>query len=263
MSIEELVNQNYKYFSESDRSVWAYLSGHRSECADMAIKKMAQKCCVSHSAVMRFAQKLGFHGFAELKLYLKMDEQKVPSHSELTHICTLYQNVMNSMCEKSCDSLFDAFDRARQRCIFGEGMVQASIKKEFKRIFMAAGHMLYDVPSGQEMYNLVPMIGSDDFCILISVSGENRKIVEIARKLQIRGVTLMSITKNRENTLSHLCDFCLYIDESSYFETPTHWQYESCTSYFILIDILFFKYLEYRQRKENSHEPGRPDSGKL
>lgn len=212
MSIEELVNQNYKYFSESDRAVWAYLSGHRSECADMAIKKMAQKCCVSHSAVMRFAQKLGFHGYAELKLYLKMDEQKAPSHSELTHICTLYQNVMNSMCEKNCDSLFDALDRAGQIYIFGEGMVQASIKKEFKRIFMAAGHMLYDVPSGQEMYNLVPMIRNDDFCILISVSGENRKIVEIARKLQIRGVTLMSITKNRENTFSHLCDFCLYID---------------------------------------------------
>lgn len=256
MNIEELVNQNYKHFSESDRAVWAYLSEHRSECADMAIKKMAQKCCVSHSAVMRFAQRLGFHGFAELKLYLKMDGQKVAAHSELTHICTLYQNVMNSMCEKNCDPLFDAFDGARQCYIFGEGMVQASIKKEFKRIFMAAGHILYDVPSGEEMYNLVPMTGGEDFCILISVSGENKKIVEIARRLRVRGVTLMSVTKNRENTLSHLCDFCLYIDESSHFETPTHWQYESCTSYFILIDILFFKYLEYRQRKEADHASG-------
>lgn len=253
MSIEELVNQHYKHFSESDKAVWAYLSEHRSECADMPIKKMAQKCCVSHSAVMRFAQRLGLHGFAELKLYLKMDERKVSAHNELAQVCALYQNVMNSMCEKNCDSLFDAFDRASQHYIFGEGMVQASIKKEFKRIFMSAAHMLYDVPSGQEMYNLVPLIQSDDFCILISVSGENRKIVEIARKLQIRGVTLMSITKNRENTLSHLCDFCLYIEEGSYFETPMHWQYESITSYFILIDILFFKYLDYLRRKESAH----------
>ena len=185
-----------------------------------------------------------------------MDEQKVTAQNELTHICDLYQNVMNSMCEKDCDSLFDAFDRAKQCYIFGEGMVQASIKKEFKRIFMSAGQILYDVPSGEEMYNLVPMTGSEDFCILISVSGENKKIVEIARKLRIRGGTLMSITKNRENTLSHLCDFCLYIDESNYFETPIHWQYESTTSYFILIDILFFKYLDYRQRKETEHELG-------
>ncbi len=63
-------------------------------------------------------------------------------------------------------------------------MVQASIKKEFKRIFMTAGYMFYDVPSGQEMYNLLPLIGKDDFCILVSVSGTNKKIVEAARTLQ-------------------------------------------------------------------------------
>lgn len=256
MSLEALVNQNYQHFSESDRVVWAYLSNHREECKDIAIKRMAERCCVSHSAVMRFAQRLGFKGFAELKLYLKMDGQKVPVKNDLTHICELYQNVMNTMCEKNCDPMFKAFDTAKERYIFGEGMVQASIKKEFKRIFMSGGYMLYDAPSGQEMYNLLPLIESDDFCILISVSGENKKMVEIARRLHLAGVTLMSITKNRENTLAHLCNFNLYVDESNHFETPIHWQYESTTGYFILIDILFFKYLDYHQRKETSHEIG-------
>ncbi len=256
MSLEALVNENYKSFSESDLAVWKYLSGHRAECENIAIKKLAQKCCVSHSAVMRFAQKLGFKGFAELKLYLKMDGQKMPLHSELKHICSLYQRVMDSMCEKNCDPIFEALGRARQVYIFGEGMVQASIKKEFKRIFMSAGRMFYDVPSGLEMYNLIPLIGNGDFCILVSVSGQNKKMVETAEKLRIIGVPLMSITKNRENTLAHLCDFNLYVDESNLFETPMHWQYESTTAYFILIDILFFKYLEYHQRKEADHESG-------
>ena len=249
MSIEALVNQKYNSFSESDKAVWEYLSQHRMECVNMAIEKVAGKCCVSRSAVMRFAQKLGFEGFAEMKLYLKIDAQKVPAHHALKDICTLYQNVMNTMCEKNCDSLFDAFDAAARHYIFGEGMVQTSIKKEFKRIFMSAGRMFYDAPSGQEMYNLVPLLGSQDFCILVSVSGKNKKIVEIAKMLRVRGVTLMSITKNRENTLAHLSDFCLYVDESNYFETPIQWQYESTTSYFILIDILFIKYLDYHRRK--------------
>lgn len=263
MSIEALVNGTYKRFSESDRAVWEYLSQHQAECANLSIEKVAQRCCVSRSAVMRFAQKLGFEGFAELKLYIKMDGQKMPAHSELEHICSLYQNVMSGMCEKNCDALFEAFDLAKQHFIFGEGMVQASIKKEFKRIFMSAGHMFYDAPSGQEMYNLVPLLGSDDFCILVSVSGKNKKIVEIAQKLHVRGVTLMSITKNRENTLAHICDFRLYVDESGHFETPIHWQYESTTSYFILIDILFLKYLDYHQRKGAADEVRGSGSGKL
>lgn len=256
MGIEALVNGNYKRFSESDRAVWGYLSQHQAECANLSIEKMAGKCCVSRSAVMRFAQKLGFDGYAELKLYLKMDGEKVTAHNELQHICAIYHRVMTSMCEKNCDDLFAAFDAARQHYIFGEGMVQTSVKKEFKRIFMSAGQMFYDAPSGQEMYNLVPLIGSEDFCILISVSGSNKKMIEIAQKLQVRGVTLMSITKNRESTLAHLCDFCLYVDESDYFETPIHWQYESTTSYFILIDILFLKYLDYHQRKESDNAVG-------
>lgn len=254
MSLEELVNQNYKYFSESDRAVWKYLSEHQPECENIAIKKMTQKCCVSHSAVMRFAQRLGFKGFAELKLYMKMNGPKATARDGLKHICELYQNAMDSICEINCDPIFEAFDAAKQHYIFGEGMVQASIKKEFKRIFMAAGYVFYDVPSGQEIYNLLPLIGRDDFCILISVSGANKKMVEAAKMLRLRGVTLMSITKKRDNTLSHLCDFCLYISESNYFETPIHWQYESTTSYFILIEILFFKYLEYCQRKEPANE---------
>lgn len=253
MSIDELVNQNYNRFSESDRAVWEYLSANRCACENIAIEKMAKKCCVSRSAVMRFAQKLGFTGFAEFKLYLKMEQQKVAAHSELKHICALYQNVMNSTCEKDCDDLFQALDESKQIYIFGEGMVQSSIKKEFKRIFMSAGHMIYDAPSGQELHNLIPLTGRQDFCILISVSGENEKMVEAARKLRVRGVTLASITKNQENTLARLCDFRLYVDESNLFETPMHWQYESTTSYFILIDILFLKYLEYRQRKESDH----------
>ena len=44
MSLEALVNQNYQHFSESDRVVWAYLSNHREECKDIAIKRMAE-CC--------------------------------------------------------------------------------------------------------------------------------------------------------------------------------------------------------------------------
>ena len=41
MSLEALVNEKYKAFSESDRAVWKYLSEHRAECENIAIKKLA------------------------------------------------------------------------------------------------------------------------------------------------------------------------------------------------------------------------------
>lgn len=111
------------------------------------------------------------------------------------------------------------------------------------------------LPSGLAMIANIKTLDMGMFgTLLVSVSGQNKKMVEAAKKLRIAGVNLMSITKNRENTLAHLCDFNLYVDESNHFETPMHWQYESTTAYFILIDILFLKYLEYHQRKEADHE---------
>lgn len=250
MKIEGLVNQNYERFSESDRAVWKYIAAHRTECEQLAIGAMAQKCCVSRTAVMRFAQKLGFHGFGELKVYLKLDNQKAEVSSQIDQVCQTYYHVVDSLREKDCDELFAAMDTAQRLYICGEGMVQTSIKKEFKRIFMSAGYMIYDVPSGEEINNLTPIMTDRDLCIIVSVSGENERMVQIAQQLRIRGVSLMSITKNKENTLAHLCTHHLYIESSEFVETPIHLTYESTTSYFILIDILFLKYLEYNKRKE-------------
>ncbi len=260
MNIEELVNQNYERFSESDRAVWQYITAHRIECEDLAIGAMAKKCCVSRTAVMRFAQKLGFHGFAELKVYLKMDNQKTEVPNQIDQVCNTYYHVADSMRHKNCDKIFETMDRAQRLFICGEGMVQTSIKREFKRIFMSAGRIIFDVPSGQELINLLPIMTNNDLCILISVSGENEKMLQMARQLRVRGTPLLSITKNRENTLAHLCDYQLYVEAGNLVETPIHWQYESTTSYFILIDILFLKYIEFQDRKERLDAVGDIDS---
>lgn len=263
MSIDELINQKYSSFSESDKAVWKYIATHRIESEKMSINDMAQKCFVSRTAVMRFSQKLGFHGFAEFKFYLKMENQTSEISDQIDQACNTYQNVADSIRKKDCDKMFEVMDSARHIYICGEGMVQTSIQKEFKRIFSCAGCILYDVPNGEELFNLLPQITENDFCILISVTGENEKILQVARQLLIRGTPVLSITKKRENTLAHLCDYRLYIESSNVVETPIHWIYESTTSYFILIDILFLKYIEYHNRKDRKDENRAADRGTL
>lgn len=248
-NIEELVNCYCDHFSESDRAVWKYIEAHPGQCEQLSIGVMAEKCCVSRTAVMRFAQKLGLHGYGELKVVLKMGRDQTASSDPIDQVCHTYEMIVERMRKKNCDHLFQAMDYAQTIFIFGEGMVQTSVKKEFKRIFMSAGHMFFDVPSGQELFNVLPMIKKNDFCIMISVSGENKKMVAMADKLRVQGILLLSITKKKENNLAHLCDYQLYVESAGTVETPIHWQYETTTTYFILIDILFLKYLDYKQRK--------------
>ena len=75
MRIEELVNTHYDKLTENDIHIWQYIATHRKECEDLSIDELASRCYVSRTTVMRFAKRIGLHGYAELKLYLKMNRR--------------------------------------------------------------------------------------------------------------------------------------------------------------------------------------------
>lgn len=129
-------------------------------------------------------------------------------------------------------------------------MVQSSIKKELKRIFMTAGKIFYDLSGYKESDISLNIANSEDLFIIISVSGENKFLIDFASQLQVRNIPILSITKLKENTLSQMSDYNLYISSVTFLETINEMSYESVTSYFILIEILFLKYIEYENGKE-------------
>ena len=171
-----------------------------------------------------------------------------------------YRRVIGSMKEKDCTDIFRKFDQAKNIYVYGIGMIQSSIKKELKRTFMMSGRLIYDLSGYEEAERLLSIVTEDDLFIIISVSGENEFINNFTKNLKIRGVSVLSITKLRENTLAHMTDYALYVTETVFSQPFSHIEYDSLTSYFILIEILFLKYMEYKTKKEEiADEAGNPD----
>ena len=69
MKLAELVNQHYKELSSNDLYIWDYIQAHRKECQNLSIVELAQRCHVSKTTILRFAQKLSLKGYSELKVY--------------------------------------------------------------------------------------------------------------------------------------------------------------------------------------------------
>lgn len=130
-------------------------------------------------------------------------------------------------------------------------MVQSSIRKEIKRTFLSGNKVFYDVGNYTEARNVTRMVKEDDLCILISVSGENEDLLEIAKELKLKNVTILSITRLKENSLAQISDLNLYITTAIIDDFPSKTKYESVTAYFILIEILFMKYMEYKEQQKN------------
>ena len=76
MQLDELVNEHYRRLNENDLYIWNYISSHRKECEKLAIDQLAFRCNVSRTTILRFAQKISLKGYGELKVLLKMDNQK-------------------------------------------------------------------------------------------------------------------------------------------------------------------------------------------
>ena len=260
MKLDELVNKHYGQLNENDLYIWNYISSHRKECEKLAIDQLAFKCSVSRTTVLRFAQKLSLKGYGELKVFLKLDNQEAKENiGHVDMVCESYRRVIGSMKEKDCTDIFRKFDQAKNIYVYGIGMIQSSIKKELKRTFMMSGRLIYDLSGYEEAERLLSIVTEDDLFIIISVSGENEFINNFTKNLKIRGVSVLSITKLRENTLAHMTDYALYVTETVFSQPFSHIEYDSLII-FHLIEILFLKYMEYKTKKEEiADEAGNPD----
>ena len=248
MKLDELVNKYYNQLNENDLHIWNYISSHRKECEKLAIDKLAHKCNVSRTTILRFAQKISLKGYSELKIYLKLENEESKENTDnIDLVCNTYNKVIRSIKEKDCTEIFKLFNSSRNIYIYGVGMLQSSIKKELSRIFMLSGKIVYDLSGYKEVEYALNTVNSQDMFIIISVSGENEFILDFAKKLSIKNVPILSITKLEENSLSQISNYNLYISSITVPKILNEIEYESLTSYFILIEILFLKYMEYNR----------------
>lgn len=249
MKLDTLVNKYYGQLNDNDLHIWKYISSHKRECERMTIDQLAYKCSVSRTTILRFAQKLSLKGYGELKVYLKLDNEKSTENTNnLDFICNSYYEVIKNMREIDCTEIFNKIDIARRLYVYGIGMVQSSIKNEIKRTFLSGNKIFYDIGNYSEARSVTRVVSSGDLCIIISVSGENKALLEIAKELKMKDVTIISITKLKENSLARLSDFNLYINIATINDFSCNNDYESVTSYFVLIEILFVRYMEYKNQ---------------
>ena len=95
------------------------------------------------------------------------------------------------------------------------------------------------------------MMTSRDMIIMVSYSGENKQIIEFAKKLKAKSVPIIAITATQDNTLSHIANESFYVEVPNLLN-PLGPRHEGLVNYFILIDFILVKYLDYHERKMTS-----------
>lgn len=246
MNIQELMNTYYSNLNENDREICKYILNNKAYCHKLSIEEFAKECNISTTTLFRFTKKISLSGFSELKVRLRLEEERGTSETTdfLEVVTDSYHKVVDDIENRDCTNIFEKIYNAKRIIVYGSGYSQARVASEFKRIFLPTEKIIFNM-HGHDMVEAVGALANDDdFVIIMSLSGESSAVIELVENLRLKGVSTLSITRMMNNKVASLCDENLYINS---IELPKEYRlnYEISTPYFILIEILFLKYQKY------------------
>lgn len=253
MRLEALINQYYDKLNESDLLIWQYIQAHRKRCCDISIEELAEICCVSRTTISRFTQKLSFKGFREFKIHLKMEYEadQIQKDILLDEICGNYIKCIRNVKDTDMDDICERIDTSERLFVFGTGETQYAAAQMLKRMFINTKRFFVTLYGKSELMMALEDIDEKDLVMIISLSGETELAVEAARKLRTKGTYIVSITRLSDNSVSRLSDKNLYINPCTLMNKGGT-AFETCSSYFNVIELLCVKYLSYLKRKKET-----------
>lgn len=252
MKIEDLMNRYYDTFSENDKYIAQCIVNNPKDCIILSIDEFGKKYHVSKSALSRFAKKLELPGYGELRSMLRlrgMEEKNLDFSFKETALLN-YHKMIEYIRQTDYRGLFEKIYYAKRILVYASGYSQARVAKEFQRIFLPLHKQIYYM-HGHDMVEAFGNLAQDgDLVMLISLTGEAGHMVELAKRLRLKGIATVSVTRMQMNELSTVCEEKLYIYALS---LPKEYQveYEITTPYFILIELLFIRYQQYLKDEHN------------
>lgn len=259
MGFVDLVNQNYIDLNETDKGFSNYILDHLDQIPSISTNDFAKVCHSSKSAVIRYAQKLGFTGFGELRNYIKWqaDEGKYTQNFDLKkQIFNDIQNTLDYIDKADWNELYEVIYSSKHIYTISTGVTQQSQAAELERLFLLINKPVQTIPPSahtSEFRRILERLTEDDVVIVLSLSGENRHLERILDALSVRSATLLSITSLQSNVLSGRADYRLYAS-SSRSPLPQDWWLQTVSTFFILIESFAFGYVNYVRQKKVDKE---------
>ncbi|WP_245941897.1 MurR/RpiR family transcriptional regulator [Anaerococcus prevotii] len=242
-----LVRENYSKLNNNDLRIYSYIIQNKSEANELNINQMADELGLSTSSIMTFTKKLGLDGYSELKYLIKWSEEDKNSSfddNEIEYTKNDINLTMTMMSSLNLDGLFRKINEARDIFVIGNGYTQLNVAEELKRNFLNVGKILdiLDQDSDYERYK--GLIKEGDVLFVISFSGENEKLIDFIKSLK-EDVTIASITKLSNNTISYLSDYNISFVTHEVYDFNQRMTITPISQYYIVIDFIILKYLSF------------------
>ena len=203
----------YGTLTNSEQKVFTYIYNNRDLVMKMRINDLAKETFTSKTVIINLAQKLGFEGFSDLKYFLrtsKEEENKNDVASDIeVHLKESMEKTFHVTKEKVYNDVSKEIMGAKTVYVFSRGTSKAA-GYYLNHLLLTLGIKCVFVKD----YNLVTLVSdtlnSDEVVIIISLSGNTEKMLEVANRSKVNGAKTIAITAFGSNEISKICDYSLY-----------------------------------------------------
>ncbi|SFM28167.1 MurR/RpiR family transcriptional regulator [Salibacterium qingdaonense] len=246
MKIEELINTNFSSLSEGEKELGTFILNNKQEISDLSINMFARKSLSSKSSILRFAQKIGFSGYTEMKNFMKWETELFEHH--VTHkdfadslVQSVEQTVTNLM-NMDLYQVCRAMENSSNVYVTGTGQLQQNCAQELQRIFLGMGKNMQIVPLdiNTNLYQLVvERMTADDMMVVISGSGNNPALKEALHIPFLKNVKILAVTGSPANWLMNHADYGMPVHNEIH---PA--SISTSSAFHSAIDVLSYHYFE-------------------
>ncbi|HHL2559388.1 TPA: MurR/RpiR family transcriptional regulator [Yersinia enterocolitica] len=262
------IRQLYPTLAQNDRKLADFLLTNPEQARHLSSQKLAQQTGVSQSAVVKFAQKLGYKGFPALKQALSeivaAPEQAVTLHNQILSTDSLKTVGEKLLAEKAAalratldinseqrlTAALDMLRSARRIILTGLG-ASGLVAKDLAYKLLKIGVMAVSETDMHAQLAAVQALDSRDLLLAISFSGERREINLAAEEAQRCGAKVLALTSFTPNSLQQRADHCLYtISEEPAIRSAA---ISSSTAQYALTDLLFMAMIQQDLESAQDH----------
>ncbi len=257
MSIIVRINSVKDKFTSKEKDIYKFIVENTDKIMYMNTYEIAEKCNTSQASVVRFAKKLGYSGFPELKVDFSKElgrreaKEKVTftyeDFSENGEIQDVIKNVIkiNTSIIEDTYSMIDiatiqetilSMKKARKIMIVGAGY-SGVVAKDLHYKLLELGMNSICEKDYHTQLTIISTLEENDILFVISQSGRTLEMYHLVELAKQRKIKIISVTQKSDNPIKKLADIQIntVIEKNNFRSTSLY----SRISQLTIIDIIY------------------------
>lgn len=224
MAVIDEIRKRYPAMSAVERRIADVILTDPLQATNMTITHLASRAGVSEGSVVNFSDRVGIHGFSNLKLSLAREMDALSGFSfgsvnardtPRTALQKVTGNAVDAF-QKTCQSLreedlqvaADLLMAARRIDIYGAGDSALMAQDAYFHL-MRIGLPAYAVTDYLTLEIAASQLDGDCVALAISHSGQTKEVIDAMGLAKARGAGTICVTSFPDSGLSKLCDIVL------------------------------------------------------